>query len=66
MTNLAVSIVMGLLFAGIIGWDIYLALDGRKANTISARVRAWDQKLGGIKLVLSFGFGLLCGHWFWT
>ncbi len=65
MSNLAVTITMAVIFVAIVIWDIYLALDGQRGNTISARVREWDKKLGGIKLIISFGFGLLTGHWFW-
>lgn len=65
MSNLAVSIVMAVLFVAIIVWDIYLALDHRRGNTISERIRTWDRRFGGIKLALAAGFGLLLGHWFW-
>ncbi len=65
MTNLAVSITMAAIALAIIGWDIYLALDGRKGNTISARVRELDRRFGGVKIIVSFSFGLLAGHWFW-
>jgi len=66
MSNLVVSVIMAALFVVIVGWDVYLALDGRRANTISARIRDWDRKFGGIKLLMAAGFGLLLGHWFWT
>lgn len=66
MTPAAVSAIMGVLFVLIVGWDVYLALDGRKGNTISARLREWDRRFGGVKLLISFGFGLLAGHWWWS
>lgn len=66
MSNLVVSIIMAIVFVAIVAWDVYLALDGRRANTISARIRDWDRKLGGVKIIISFGMGLLAGHWWWS
>jgi hypothetical protein len=65
MSNLAVSITMAVIFLLIVVWDVALALDGRRGNTISARVRDWDRRFGGLKLLISMGMGLLAGHWWW-
>jgi hypothetical protein len=65
MTNLAVSITMAVITLAIIAWDVYLALDGRRGNTISARVRDLDRRFGGVKILVSFAMGLLAGHFWW-
>lgn len=62
MSKEAVTVVMVLLFLGIIVWDIWLALDDKKANTISARLR----RIGpGLRLLVVFGTGLVIGHLYW-
>lgn len=66
MSNLTTSIIMCVLLFGIITWDVWLAVDKKRGNTISERIRAFDKKLIAPKLLLSYGFGLLMGHWFWT
>ena len=53
---------MVVLFVGIIGWDVWLALDSRRGNTISERMSKFPM---GPRLLVAMGFGLLAGHWWW-
>lgn len=51
------------LLVGILAWDVWLALDGKPATTISAtafRARPW------VRLVVVFALGVLCGHFGWA
>lgn len=66
MSELTVTIIMAALTLGIIGWDVWLWLDQRDGNTITERVRYWDQKIRLLKFLITFAFGLLTGHFFWT
>ena len=65
MDPMTTSIVMVALTILIIGWDVWLFLDGKRGNTISERIRAADQIFVPFKYLMIFGFGLLAGHWFW-
>jgi hypothetical protein len=49
-----------------IGVDVYLAVDKRDGNTYSERMRAWARAWPPLRLLIAFGFGLLCGHWWWS
>lgn len=66
MSPLTASVIMIVLATVIIAWDIWLAIDRRDENTISERVRAADRRFVPFKHLLTFGFGLLTGHWFWA
>lgn len=46
---------------GIVGWDIYLALNKVKGDTISETT--W--RLVGRRAIIPFGAGVVCGHLFW-
>jgi len=45
--------------------DIFLALNKREGDTYSEIIRAAGKKFMPLALFISFGFGLLTGHWFW-
>jgi predicted membrane protein len=66
VSTTAVSIVCGILFAFIVGWDIYLNSDRIKDNTISARTRALGRAWPPARILILFGIGVLMGHFFWT
>ncbi len=65
MSITLVEIIMIALFVVIIGWDIYLAIDARRGNTISERLRSYDRKFAPVKMIVCFAFGLVAGHWWW-
>ncbi len=65
MSPLATSILMGAAFLGIVGLDVYLALDRRDGNTYSERLRALGRVWPPARLILSFGMGMLAGHLYW-
>lgn len=54
------TIIIGVLL--IAAWDVVLALDGIKANTITAVLRRVP---AGVPVFLSFGLGLIAGHLWW-
>jgi len=66
MSNSAVAVLMAVMFVVIIGIDIWLAIDKRKGNTYSERLRAWGKAWPPVRLLITFGMGLLAGHWWWT
>jgi hypothetical protein len=45
--------------------DIILAVNKRKGDTYSEIIRAAGKKFAPLAMMISFGFGLLAGHWFW-
>ena len=45
--------------------DIALALNSRDGDTYSEIIRAASKKFLPLSLFISYGFGLLSGHWFW-
>lgn len=45
--------------------DIYLAVDKIGGNTYSEILRKTGRKWMPLIMIISFGFGLLCGHWWW-
>ena len=60
-----VMAVMLAVTALLIVFDITLALDDKKGNTISEILRELGRKWPIARILLSFGFGLLTGHFFW-
>jgi len=66
MSNLATTVVMIVFVASFIGVDIWLAVDGVTGNTYSERMRAWAKVWPPLRLIIAMGFGLLCGHFFWS
>lgn len=60
----AVAIMIGLplLYVAI---DIGLALNRKTGDTYSEIIRAAARRFLPLALMIAFGFGLLCGHWFW-
>lgn len=66
MSNTATTIIMAVFVVSFIGVDVYLALDKRDGNTYSERMRAWAKAWPPLRLMISFGFGLLAGHWWWS
>jgi hypothetical protein len=63
-TEVVTIIIIGLIL-GIIGFDIYLALDKKSGNTFSAVIRNAGKKWAPLIMMVTFGMGLLAGHWFW-
>lgn len=45
--------------------DIFLAINKREGDTYSEIIRVAGKKFMPLALLISFGFGLLTGHWFW-
>ena len=45
--------------------DIGLAINSREGDTFSEIIRAAGKKFAPLAFIISFGFGLLTGHWFW-
>jgi len=64
MSPTTISVLVGILFLVIVGFDIYLATDSIKGNTYSARIRQWGRKWKWFPYVISLGFGALTGHFF--
>lgn len=50
------------IVAAVIGWDIYLAADDKKENTISDLVTEASEE----SPIIAFAIGVLIGHWFWS
>lgn len=65
MSPAATVVVMVVAFLGLVGLDVYLALDGRTENTYSERLRAMGKVWPATRLLITFGMGLLAGHWYW-
>lgn len=57
--------IIGVTLA-IILWDIFLALDKKQGNTISAVLRAAGKKWIALIMFVAYGWGLLNGHWWWS
>ena len=65
MSPAVTVVVMVAAFLGLVGLDVWLALDGRSENTDSARLRAMGKAWPASRLLLAFGMGLLAGHLYW-
>lgn len=65
MSPAAVTVLILVLLVGIIGFDIYLARDKINENTYSAVIRNAGRKWMPLIIMISYGLGLLSGHWFW-
>jgi hypothetical protein len=62
----AAIIVVGLLyFFGTIGWDVFVATDGIKCNTISEESQRWAVIHMGPVCAFVFLLGFLAGHVLW-
>lgn len=66
MSNTATAIIMTVFVIAFIGVDIWLALDKRDGNTYSERLRSWAKVWPPLRLLIAFGMGMLCGHWWWS
>lgn len=66
MTSTATAIVMAVFVVAFIGVDVYLAVDKVAGNTYSERMRVWARVWPPLRLMVAFGMGLLCGHWWWS
>lgn len=64
--NIITAIIMGVFVVSFIGIDIYLAVDKVSGNTYSERLRVWARAWPPLRLMVAFGMGLLCGHWWWS
>jgi len=45
--------------------DVLLATNKRRGDTYSEIISKAAKKFMPLALLISFGFGLLTGHWFW-
>ena len=61
----AIAITL-LVFSGVIGIDIALAVNKRQGDTYSEVIRTAARKWWPLALMICFGMGLLAGHWFWS
>lgn len=61
MKKRRVMIIIVVLVASLIGWDIYLATDENEENTISNLI----QEAAHDHPMISFALGVLIGHWLW-
>lgn len=61
-TVIIILVTFPLVFIGI---DIWLFMDRKEGNTYSEILRAAGRKWMPLIMLMSFGFGLLCGHWWW-
>lgn len=66
MTPTHTSIFLAVMFVLIVAFDIWLDVDGIKGNTYSERMRAWGKVWPPFRMLIAFGFGLVCGHWYWA
>lgn len=66
MTQHAVALAMLGITAAILIWDIYLATDDTKANTISAVSRRIGKMWPFTRIVIPFAMGVVVGHIWWT
>ena len=65
MSPVSTAILMGVLFLAIAGFDWYLYKDGKDGNTYSEVTTLFGKVWPPFRLLISVGFGLLLGHWFW-
>jgi len=61
----AVLVGMIAIFVIIILIDVILAMDKTKGNTYSEILRAAGKKWIALIMMITFGMGLLAGHWWW-
>jgi cytochrome c biogenesis protein CcdA len=66
MNNTATTIIMAVFVLAFVGVDLWLAVDKVSGNTYSERLRAWAKIWPPVRLIVAFGMGLLCGHWWWS
>ena len=57
---------MTVFMVAFIGVDIYLAVDKVAGNTYSENLRRWGKLWPPLRLMVAFGMGMLCGHWWWS
>lgn len=60
-----VVFIVGVI-ALIIGVDIVWAVNKRDGDTISEVLRSAGWRWMPLIILFCFGFGLLCGHWWWS
>jgi hypothetical protein len=63
-TALSRKVTIGILIAttlGLVAWDVYVAVNGVRGDTISEILLEFAQK----HPVLPFAIGVLCGHTLW-
>jgi hypothetical protein len=53
--------ILAVALAGLIGWDLYVATNMVKGDTISEVVLGWSRKVWTLPLIV----GIACGHLFW-
>lgn len=52
-------------FLIIVGVDVYLAFNKKKGDTFSEILRGAGRKWMPLIMLVTFGMGLLAGHWWW-
>lgn len=65
MNNSLVISLMCAMFVGIVGLDVYLALDDRDGNTYSELIRKAGKAWPFTRLLMAVSMGVLLGHWYW-
>ena len=55
----------GLVALSVVLIDLILALNKTRGDTFSEVIRAWGRRRIAVIILISFGLGLLAGHWFW-
>lgn len=66
MSRLEALIAFGMFLVSFAIFDTWLALDGEKANTVSAGLR-WLAKIWApSRIIFIFAMGMICGHLYWT
>jgi len=65
MTKEVVTALMGVFFVGIVGLDVWLAVDDRDGNTYSELIRKAGKTWPFTRLVMAVSMGVLLGHWYW-
>ena len=67
MTTKEISILfMIIAFVAIIGVDIVLAVNRHPGDTFSEILRKVGRECVAFVIIISFGMGLLAGHWWWS
>lgn len=61
MTQAQTAAVLVGVTALLVVWDVALALDSTRRNTISQAIADYDKRYP----IIRFLFGVLMGHWFW-
>ena len=61
MAKKATKIIMATCAGILIGWDVYVAVNGVPGDTISELTLGWAQN----HPIIPMAVGVVCGHLFW-